>query len=146
MECIARCGISVGTQPTNEQVPRVAGNAFPSSFANSGTTTATSAAASTANATNQSREVKGGNSSDDAIRLGSGISSSQNAPGEDATVTTLAVIVALMGTGYVIIAVLFCLHRRRVAGVEKRRHAEWVSSMTETAALNSTFHKYSGDE
>ena len=60
--------------------------------------------------------------------------------------TTLAVIVALMGTGYVIIAVLFCLHRRRVAGVEKRRHAEWVSSMTETAALNSAFHKYSGDE
>ena len=124
----------------------MSGNAFPSSFANSGTATASSAPASTTNATNQSREVKG-DISDDVIRSGGSVASSQKAHEDNATVTTLAIIVTLMGAGYVGLAVFFCLYRKRIARIgEKRQHAEWVSSMTETAALNSTFDKYGGDE
>lgn len=125
----------------------MSGNALPSSFANSGTATATPAPASTTNATNQSREVQGDISSDDVIRSGGSIASSLKAHEDNATVTTLAIIAALMGAGYVGLAVFFCLYRKRIAGIgEKRQHAEWVSSMTETAALNSTFDKYGGDE
>lgn len=143
-ECLTRCGISVGTQPTNEQVPRVSGNAFPSSLASSRTTTATSIPGSATDISNQSREVNGDLSSDDVIKPGG---SSQRAPGADATVTALTILIALMGAGYVGLAVLFCLYRRRSVRIgEQSRNPQWVNSMTETAALNSNFDKYDGDE
>lgn len=74
------------------------------------------------------------------------MSSPQNA-GEKSAVTALTILVALMGAGYVGLAVLFCLYRRRSARIGKDTwNPQWVSSMTETAALNSNLDKYDGGE
>ena len=122
----------------------MSGNAYPSNFVSSTAATATSVQAYTTDATNQSRGVKGDISADAVNRSRGSIASAPKGAGDDATTTVLVVIIAVMGAGYISIAILFWLYRRSTARTEDRRQrAEWV---TETAALNSTFDKYGGDE
>ncbi|KZT74362.1 RmlC-like cupin [Daedalea quercina L-15889] len=140
-ECLTRCGISVGTQPTDEQVPRVSGNALPSSSASAWTATATSTPA--AETTNQSRDLLGGSSYDHD--LASSIPISQKGSGNRTALTALTVIVVIMGAGYLGLAILYFLRRRNATKRGASGSRGWIRPTMKSAAIISHLEKYEDD-
>ncbi|KAH9938175.1 uncharacterized protein B0H18DRAFT_965919 [Fomitopsis serialis] len=123
-ECLTRCGISIGTQPTNEQVPRVSANALPSGSVSAWTATATSTSA--AEATNlEGRDLLGGNSSGETAHY--------NASGYHAALTAMVILVLIMGAGYIGLAVLFCVARHKAAkGSGQPEARSWIRPTMQT--------------
>ncbi|KZT12476.1 RmlC-like cupin [Laetiporus sulphureus 93-53] len=105
-ECLTRCGISVGVQPTAEQVPRVSGNALPTG---SGTPSNTWQARATSTVTNFSRSLIGDLATDYA---------STHASMRPVTIALIAVV-GVMGLGYVVLAALFFTRRGRKDGKDR---------------------------
>ncbi|TFY55319.1 hypothetical protein EVJ58_g8322 [Rhodofomes roseus] len=107
-ECLARCGINPGQQPTKEQVPRVSGNALPSAIMTASAWTPSATTPYTNQSSNQSRSVLGAIADSSS---GSSGSSSKMQPVEIA----LIAVVGVMGAGYLVIAAIFFMRRRSSA-------------------------------
>ncbi|KIP11055.1 hypothetical protein PHLGIDRAFT_173935 [Phlebiopsis gigantea 11061_1 CR5-6] len=116
-ECLQRCGISRGNQPTNQRQARVSANALPSGFsgpsvADSPPATATyslpSFSPSPATPTGSSSQQT---SNSDAVRGGASIVDSNGKP--DPLVLSLLIVVCALAAGYVALAIVWCVRRRR---------------------------------
>lgn len=96
-ECIQRCGINIGVQPTAEQVPRVSANALPTGSAWTSKATSTS--------TNYSRSILG------AVADPSNLSAT-HATTQPVTIALIAVV-SVLGLGYVVLGAIFFVNRRK---------------------------------
>ncbi|KAH9951608.1 RmlC-like cupin [Amylocystis lapponica] len=96
-ECLQRCGITRGTQPTAEQVPRTSGNSLP---------------AASATATHYSRKVQ--STSADVLGAVAGPAGAGSTKAATQPVTiALIVVVSVMGLGYLVLGGLFLMGRWR---------------------------------
>ncbi|KAI0921076.1 hypothetical protein AcW2_006165 [Taiwanofungus camphoratus] len=107
-ECLQRCGIQVGTQPTNEQVPRVSGNALPGASG--------SASGAQPTSTNRSRSTQ-----TSLLGAVAGPASSPAKSTIQPATIALIVVVCVMGLGYLVLGGLFLTGRFRGKGKGKGR-------------------------
>ncbi|PCH41047.1 RmlC-like cupin, partial [Wolfiporia cocos MD-104 SS10] len=101
-ECLTRCGINAGTQPTAEQVPRVSGNALPT-----GSSSWSTSAKATETSTNFSRSTSLFGAVVDAAA-----SSTSDKSVQPATIA-LGAIVGVMALGYVGLAAMYFMRRQQ---------------------------------
>jgi len=106
-ECVQRCGIKVGVQPTNEQVPRVSGNALPSGSAWTAKATSTS--------TNYSRSMLQGS----VLGAVADPSSSSTHSTTQPTTIALIAVVSVLGVGYLVLGAIFLMKRRNHGDKER---------------------------
>ena len=127
-ECLQRCGLSRGPQPSMQRQPRVAGNALPSSSASSSSSSssawasATSSSAATPSAASmQRRALFDASASEERM-----VAYYRPAPVLSAPAVTAAAVSSLMlglvgamGAGYVVLAVLYLRERQQRAAREE---------------------------
>ncbi|KAI0771602.1 RmlC-like cupin domain-containing protein [Trametes elegans] len=122
-ECLDRCGISRGTQPTTQRQPRNANNALPSGAPASASASASSSASPGAaptpthytRNTQQTGGVSGALAADAQTGAAAGGVSSP-------VLVALVVVVSVMGAGYLVLAAFYVVgsrRRRRAAAAEK---------------------------
>ncbi|KAI9001036.1 RmlC-like cupin [Trametes punicea] len=122
-ECLDRCGIRRGEQPTTQRQPRNANNALPgpsdSSSVAAWTRSATSAHATSTHYSRNTQRTGAifGSLAEDA--QGGGITS--KGPVSDSLVVALVVVVGVMGLGYLALAGFYFLSRRRGAAEQASR-------------------------
>ncbi|GBE79718.1 RmlC-like cupin domain-containing protein [Sparassis latifolia] len=104
-ECLQRCGLTRGAQPMAQQVPRVAGNAFPSGVS--------AGAGAAASSTSQSRSIMQ-TSADLVAAIENPVAPSGARGGTTQPVTiALIVVVSVLGVGYLVLGALFFMNRAR---------------------------------
>lgn len=127
-ECLRRCNITSGPQPTAQQVPRTSGNALP---------------AASPSPSHHSRKVQSTPATPAHVAIlgavaapaGSGSSSSTPQP----VTIALIVVVSVMGLGYLVLAGLFFVNRRR--GVDGKNKT-FMRPHMQGRSLVSTAEKY----
>lgn len=108
-----RCGITRGDQPTAQRQPRVSGNALPNGFSGPTAAPAPSATGGSGKPTGSatSSQIR----SPAPTNFGAVGSNNENGTGNgklSPTTIALAVLVAVMGAGYVALAIAYVLRRR----------------------------------
>ena len=128
-ECLQRCGLSRGPQPSMQRQPRVAGNALPSSSASSSSSSSSSSAWASATSSSaatpspasmQRRALVDASASEERM-----VAYYRPAPVLSAPAVTAAAVSSLMlglvgamGAGYVVLAVLYLRDRAQRRTVE----------------------------
>ncbi|KAL4247944.1 germin family protein [Abortiporus biennis] len=108
-ECLARCGIKRGSQPTNQRQPRNSGNALPSGYS----APTQQAAAVQPSAAGQSKAS--------AFDVAGNVATTNSDGKPNTTFIILIVIIAVMGVGWIALLALFLVRWRK----EKENH-KWA--------------------
>jgi len=100
-ECLSRCNITRGTQPETQRQPRVAGNALPSGFSGPPAPSASAPAATGSAAASGSAKASGS------------LEAFTNDNGKpNVLVIALIAVCAVLGLGYVVLGITYCVRRR----------------------------------
>lgn len=125
-ECLTRCNIKRPDQTTNQRQPRVSGNALPSGFSGPPPPASASTPAATASSTQHKRELSGFEAEVGPLDLQGAYATPEQhrrvhewlSTPADLSITSmmnvaLMALVAVMASGYVVIALVFARNGRR---------------------------------